>query len=141
MLPIYLWMWGLPPTGDLTSNSHRDLSAPPPLFEAGFYVASPSSDLPRMILSFYLVLQPPTSKCSVPCLGISSCGDGVTLAPCIGFLFSNKPSFIVVILTIVPFHLDFLCSSNQAQMELKRKLGKANWFLAVKLILVLEAES
>lgn len=30
---------------------------------------------------------------------------------------------------------------SKAQMELKRKLGKANWFLAVKLILVLEAES
>lgn len=65
-----------------------------------------------------------------------------TLAPCIGFLFSNKPSFIVVIVTIVPSHLDFLCTSNQAQKELERKLGKANWsWAAVKLILVLEAES
>lgn len=65
----------------------------------------------------------------MPCVGISFCGGEVALAPCIGFLFSNKPSFIVVILTIVPSHLDFLCSSNQAQMELERKLGKANWFL------------
>lgn len=120
---------------------------PPLPFEAGSHVAQPILRFAQDGLEL-LVLQPPTPKCSVLCLGISSCGGGVwsqgpfmstvlklgvsppqspecmppTLTPCIGFLFSNKPSFIVVIVTIV--HPTWISYAPQTKL---RRSWKESW--------------